>query len=170
MAVRFAPFLLDPSIPPEGKPRKPYTRPGDPPTPMEERAQSLGLHFTRGRTFTSNSHLALEAAEFAAEHGDGIAFHRRMFRAYFDDLEDIGQLDVVVRVGKEAGLDEAALREALTTRHYRQQVDDGLRWSREIGVTAVPTFVFDEKYGFAGAQDYETFTSVVQRLGYHPRR
>jgi len=165
--LRFAPYLLDPSTPPEGKPRKPYTNPGDPPTPMEERATSLGLHFARGRTFTSNSLLAHEAAEFAAgSDADPSAFHRRMFRAYFEDLEDVGNIDVIVAAGVDAGLDGAALREALGDHRYRQEVQDGLSWAREIGVSAVPTFVFDDKYGFAGAQDYETFVSVVERLGH----
>ncbi|MGH2633083.1 MAG: DsbA family oxidoreductase [Tepidiformaceae bacterium] len=168
--VRFAPYLLDPSTPPQGKPRKPYTNPGDPPTPMEERATGLGLTFARGRTFTSNSLLAHEAAEFTAEHGgDVVAFHRRMFHAYFEELEDVGNIDVIVAAGADVGLDADELRAALVARRYRQEVQDGLNWAREIGVTAVPTFVFDDKYGFPGAQDYETFVSVVRRLGYRPK-
>lgn len=168
--LRFAPYLLDPSTPPAGKPRKPYTKPGNPPSPMEERATILGLRFARGRTFTSNSLLAHEAAEFAAETGaDAFAFHRRMFKAYFEDLEDVGNIDVIVAAGRDAGLDGAGLREALNDRRYRQEVQDGLNWSREIGVSAVPTFVFDDRYGFAGAQDYETFVSVVERLGHRPK-
>lgn len=136
---------------------------------MEERATSLGITFSRGRTMTSNSHLALEAAEFALAQGAGLAFHRAMFRAYFEDLEDIGQVETVVRVGVSAGLDGEALRAALTGRIYRQQVDDGIRWSREIGVTGVPTFVFDHQYGVVGAQDHEVFVSVMEQMGRGPK-
>ena len=167
--VRFAPFLLDPSIPPEGKPRKPQTRPDDPPTAMELRAQSLGIGFTRGRTFTPNSHLSLEAAEFAAEHGAGLGFHRSMFKAFFEDMVDISDIDNVVRIGAGAGLDETDLRRALESGHYREQVDDGIQWSREIGVTGVPTFIFDDKYGIVGAQDYTVFQSVMEKLGARPK-
>jgi predicted DsbA family dithiol-disulfide isomerase len=166
--VRFAPFLLDPTTPPEGKPRQRHTQPDDPPTAMEERGQSLGITFSRGRTITSNSHLALEAAEFAADHEGGTVFHRAMFKAYFDDLEDIGKIDTVVSVGESVGLDGAELRTALESGQYRQQVDDGIRWSRQIGVTGVPTFVFDEKYGVVGAQDHEVFVSMLSRLGREP--
>jgi predicted DsbA family dithiol-disulfide isomerase len=136
---------------------------------MELRAQSLGIGFTRGRTFTPNSHLSLEAAEFAAEHGAGIGFHRAMFKAFFEDLVDISDVDNVVRVGAEAGLDAEALRGALESGRYREQVDEGIQWSREIGVTGVPTFVFDEKYGIVGAQDYSVFQSVMEKLGVKPR-
>jgi predicted DsbA family dithiol-disulfide isomerase len=167
--VRFAPFLLDPTTPPEGKPRQRQTAPDSPPTAMEERGTSLGIIFSRGRTMTSNSHLALEAAEFALDEGDGLAFHRAMFKAYFEDLEDIGQVETVVRVGESAGLDGEALRAALASGAYRQQVDDGIRWSREIGVTGVPTFVFDDKYGVVGAQDHDVFVSMMERLGRAPK-
>ena len=41
--VRWAPYFLDPSTPPEGKPRKPQTRPDDPPTRIEAMGEELGL-------------------------------------------------------------------------------------------------------------------------------
>lgn len=169
--VRFAPFLLDPSTPPEGKPRKAFTAPGDPPTELEQRGISLGIRFTRGRTMSSNSHLALEAAEFVADEAPHLAgsFHRAMFRAYFEDLSDIGRADSVIGVARSVGVDVGALGAALSSRAYRAQVDDGIRWSHSIGVTAVPTFVFDERLGIVGAQDFGVFESMMARLGRAPR-
>lgn len=146
------------------------TKPGDPPTPIEQRSSGLGITFTRGRTWTSNSRLALEAAEFAAERGDGMRFHRAMFKAYFEDLVDIGNLDVVVRIGAAAGLPESELREALTRGQYRATVDEGIQEAQEIGVTAVPTFVLDEKYGIVGAQESRVFEDLLQsKLGQSPK-
>lgn len=169
--MQFAPFFLDPTTPPEGKPRRQMTKPDDPPTPIEQRAAGLGITFTRGRTWTSNSHLALEAAEFAAEHGDPWRFHRAMFKAYFEDLADIGDIEVVVRVGAEAGLPEAELREALAAGRYREPVDEGIRWAQQIGVTAVPTFVLDGRLGIVGAQELPVFEDVLQnQLGRAPIR
>ena len=101
--VRFAPYLLDPTTPPEGKPRQRQTSPDSPPTDMELRGQAIGITYSRGRTITSNSHLAHEAAEFAAETPFAMAFQQRMFKAYFTELEDIGRLDTVVRLGVEIG-------------------------------------------------------------------
>jgi predicted DsbA family dithiol-disulfide isomerase len=168
--VRFSPFFLDPSTPPEGKPRRQMTRPGDPPTPIELRGESLGLTYTRGRTWTSNSHLALEAAEFAAEHGATIPFHRAMFKAYFEDLADVGDVETLVRVGSEVGLPAAELREALTNGRYRDEVDEEIAWAQQIGVTAVPTFVLGGKYAIVGAQEGQVFENILQnRLGRTPK-
>ena len=145
------------------------TKPDDPPTPIEQRAATLGITFTRGRTWTSNSHLALEAAEFAAEHGDPLRFHRAMFKAYFEDLEDIGDLDTVVRIGTGSGLPEAELRAALTSGQYRERVDEGIQWAQQLGVTAVPTFMLGERYGIVGAQDASVFEDLLQqKLGVTP--
>lgn len=140
-----------------------------PPTDMELRAESLGIKFARGREITSNSHLALEAAEFAAGTPHAWQFHRAMFRAYFEDLEDIGQVDTIVRVAGSVGLDTDALCAALEAREFRDRVDEGIAWARQIGVTGVPTFVIDDQHGVVGAQDHDVFVRVFEHLGKVPR-
>lgn len=173
--IRFAPYLLDPSTPPEGKPRKPQSAPDAPPSALELRGQSLGITFSRGRTFTSNSMLAHQAQEFAAEYEanhpgmDPLAFHRLMFKAYFTDLEDVGKIDTILRIGAEAGLPGAELREALESGRYEKQVEDGLAWARAVGVTAVPTFVFDERLGVVGAQDQAVLEQALAQVRSQPR-
>jgi len=169
--VRFAPFFLDPTTPPEGKPRKAFTGPDDPPTVLEERGTSLGITFSRGRTMTSNSHLALEAAEFVAETAPHLSgpFHRAMFKSYFEDLSDIGRMETVITAAGSAGVNVQALSDALSARTYREQVDDGIRWGQAIGVTAVPTFVFNDRQGIVGAQGYPAFEAMMSRLGRSPR-
>jgi predicted DsbA family dithiol-disulfide isomerase len=169
--VSFAPYFLDPTTPPEGKPRRQMTQPGDPPSHLEERGQSLGITFRRGRTWTSNSHIGLQAAEFVAEHHPELVepFHRRMFKAYFDELADIGTIDAIVGLAAEAGVPEAEVREALEQGRYRQQVDDAIAWARQLGVSAVPTFIIDEQYAVVGAQPLEVFEQVFERLGKQPR-
>ena len=168
--VRWAPFLLDPSIPPEGRSREPRTKPGDPPTDLELRGRRSGIAFRRGRTFTPSSLLSLEAAEYAQDCGhDGDALHRALFRTHFEEDGDLGDLDTLVRLGAEAGLDADGLREALESRRYRGRVADGIGWARAIGVTGVPTFIFDDRYGVVGAQEYDVFERVMEQLGV-PRR
>jgi predicted DsbA family dithiol-disulfide isomerase len=137
---------------------------------MEMRAQALGIKFARGREITSNSHLALEAAEFASDKPQAWQFHRAMFKAYFEDLEDIGQVETILRVAESAGLDVPALEASLEAREFRERVDEGIAWARQIGVTGVPTFVIDDQHGVVGAQDHDVFVRVFEHLGKLPRK
>ena len=141
-----------------------------PPTPMEQRGDALGIKFTRGREITSYSHLALEAAEFASQYSrDPQAFHKRLLKAYFEELLDIGEVDVLVRLAEECGMPGPSLREALVDRRYEAHVDEGIAWSRAIGVTAIPTFVFNERLGMVGAQELPAFREMMKRVGNEPR-
>lgn len=167
--IRHAPYLLDPGTPLEGKPRRPMTRPEDPPTEMELRAESLGIKFSRGRTWTSNSLLSHEAAEFAHHHGKAGQYARAMFKAYFTDLEDIGKPETVLNVAESVGLDRKQLKEALDEGLFRQEVIDAIGWARESGISGVPAFIFQDKWLIPGAQDHEVFASILAKLGKTPK-
>lgn len=147
------------------------TNPGDPPSALEQRGTELGITFRRGRTWSSSSLLALEAAEHVTEHEPGHrdAYHKALFKAYFEDLADIGKPETLVEVAGSCGVDTAALADALANRTYQQQVEDGINWARSIGVSAVPTFVIDEEHGVVGAQPFEVLDRVMQKLGKTPR-
>jgi predicted DsbA family dithiol-disulfide isomerase len=151
-------------------PARRVTAPDAPPTPVEQRGDKLGIRFTRGRTMTSYSHLALEAAEFAFQYStDPWGFHKRLFKAYFEELLDLGDIDVLVRLAEESGIDGASLRQALVDRRYEAAIDEGIAWSRSIGVTAIPTFVFNQRMGMVGAQELPAFREMMQRVGNQPK-
>ena len=99
---------------------------------MEGRAEALGFRFSEGRTHRSSSIPALQAAEFAAEHGEcAEVFHRRVFDAYFGELEDIGNVDTLVRLGEEAGLPGDELRQALQDEVYKERVEEAVESYRK---------------------------------------
>jgi len=166
--LRWAPFLLDPSIPPQGRERARQTTPDTPKSHLELRGEQAGLEFRRGRTFTPNSLLALQAGEYAQHHGTPeqvTAFHRTLFKANFTDFEDLSDVAVLVRIAGEHGFDSDDVRDALATGRYREQVDQGIAHSYEIGVTGIPTFIFNDRYAIVGAQEYDTFEMALTRLG-----
>lgn len=162
--VRFAPFLLDPSTPPEGKPRKRMTASGEAPSALEQRGEELGITFSRGREWTSSSLLAHEAAEWAGERPESWEFNKRLLKAYFTDLADVGKAETLLALAGEAGLPVDELDRHLQARTYQQQVWDGLKWAQGVGVSAVPTFIFDEQYGVVGAQPFEVLDRVVEEV------
>ena len=168
----WAPFFLDPSIPLEGRTRPPRIALDAPKTDLELRAEHEGIDIRRGRTFTPHTHLALQASEFARQHGDTravIDFHRALFKAHFTDQENLMEVDVLVRVAEATGMDGEALRTALADGTYREEVDRGIEQSYAVGVTGIPTFILNDRYAVVGAQTYEVFERVTAQLEV-PRR
>jgi predicted DsbA family dithiol-disulfide isomerase len=173
ITLDWAPFFLDPTIPPEGRPRKPQSAPDAPKSDLEKRGEAEGIEFRRGRTFTPHTHLALQASEFVHEHGDTravIDYHRALFKAYFTDFEDLMDPDVLVRHAAATGLDGEAMRTALAEGVYQEAVDRGIEHSYAIGVQGIPTFILNDQYAVVGAQDYATFEKIMERLGVQRRR
>lgn len=179
LRVQWSPFLLDPTIPPEGRTREPRTSPGDPPSPLEVRGQRAGITFTRGRTFYPNSRLSMELAHWAQEIGaqeiGGQAnggqendLHRRLFKAHHTDNEDLANIETLVRIAGEAGLPEDEARDVLDSGRYTQDVEQRLQWAHQVGVQAVPTFIVNEQYGLVGAQEYPVFQRMMEQLGHPP--
>ena len=168
----WAPYFLDPSIPPEGRTRVPTTTAETPKSDLEKRVESEGIELRRGRTFTPHTHLALQASEWARERGDSrtvLEYHRGLFKAHFTDHENLMDPDVLVRVASEVGLDGNDLRAALAEGQYRQAVDEGIDHSYAIGVTGIPTFILNDQYAVVGAQPYEVFERVMAEMGVEQR-
>jgi predicted DsbA family dithiol-disulfide isomerase len=166
--VRWVPFFLDPTIPPEGRYREPTTTPETPKSHLELRGEASGILFRRGRRFTPNTHRALQLQEYAYAHGlEGPAIdalHRQLFKAHFDDHADISNIDVLTDVASHHGMAADDVRDALITERFKDDVDAGIAWSRAVGVTGIPTFIFNEKYAIVGAQEYPAFEQVMARL------
>ena len=168
MNVRWVPFFLDPTIPPEGRIREPTTTADTPKSALELRGEASGIVFRRGRRFTPNTHRALELQEYAYANGlEGPAIdslHRELFKAHFDDHADISDVDVLTDIAGRHDLKHDDVRDALVTGRFADEVDAGIEWSRAIGVTGIPTFIFNQKYAIVGAQEYPAFQRVLQRL------
>ena len=130
---------------------------------MIETARDAGIDMKRP-PIIPNTRKAHEATEFAKGAGRLAEFHRAVFAAYWEREENIGDAGVLCRIGAEARLDPDALCEALSDGLYTAEVEEQIAWTRAAGITGVPTFIFEEKFALVGAQDYEVFRDVAQRV------
>ncbi|WP_242922371.1 DsbA family oxidoreductase [Pontibacter liquoris] len=93
-----------------------------------------------------HTHHAFEGYQYAREKGLGEAYTQRMFRAFFQEEQDIGDLEVLTKLAKEVGLNEEEFRLALKAGKYKQAHLDALKQAyEEVQVTAVPTFIIGNK-------------------------
>jgi len=161
-------FPLHPDTPQEGRSMKELyaARGADPDAlwaQMKERMDAEGLDYGK-RTHTYNSRLAQELGKWADTVDGGEALHDLIYRAYFVDAKNVGDIDVLIGLVEEAGLDAAAAREVLETRSFEGEVDADWEKSRQYGVTGVPTFVAG-RYGVVGAQPYEMLEKLAEEAG-----
>jgi predicted DsbA family dithiol-disulfide isomerase len=121
----------------------------------------FGITFV-DRPFLSNSRSALMAAEFARDQAGFKPFHEALFSAYFSLGLDIGSLDVLMQIGRDAGLDADALKEAIQGKIYLPRLQVAQEEASRLGVTGVPTFFIGEKKSIVGAQPLDVFRKVLR--------
>ncbi len=126
---------------------------------MRARMEAEGLPFG-DRSMTYNSRLAQELGAWADTQPGGDAIHDALFRAYFVDGKNIGDLETLVGIAQAIGLSADAARESLEKRTFKDVVDADWEKSHAYGVTGVPTFVAG-KHGLVGAQPYEALEQLV---------
>jgi predicted DsbA family dithiol-disulfide isomerase len=112
------------------------------------------------RTHTYNSRLAQELGAWADTQDGGEAIHDALYRAYFVDKRNVGDIDVLVAVAESVGLPGIEARAVVTERKFEAVVDADWEKARQYGVTGVPTFAAGG-YGVVGAQPYEALAQLL---------
>lgn len=131
---------------------------------IEGMAASEGLTpYIVGDNIVGNTSLAHELLALASERGLEDTAWKHLYRAYFGERRSIFDLDALVQLGTEIGLDPAEVRAALTDRRYQAKVTAEGREAQQLGSSGVPFVVIDRRYAIAGAQPVEAFREVIER-------
>lgn len=178
IAVDWQPFLLRPDAPKEGwaLPENIKARINSPDNPLAVRAKAVGLELHH-REWIPNSRRALAANEWVRQTA-GLeklhAFHSAVGDHYWAKSEDISTWDVLMAAAADVGLDGKAMRDAVDNGTFEAQIDESIARANEMGIHAVPTYVFfrgDEPVGaIQGAQEYEVFQRAAKQLGLAPKQ
>lgn len=166
MHVTWLPYELHPEAPVEGIPREAYFRGArfeQMQNHLEGIAAEVGLTMKQ-RDVIINSRRALGAAEFAREHGKFDAMHKALLQAHWEGTARLEDVDDLARLGTEVGLDGPELRKAIEEDRYAQVIDDNRREAESVGINAIPAHIFGRRYLVLGAQPYEAFLQVLERL------
>ncbi|BBM84402.1 DsbA family oxidoreductase [Candidatus Uabimicrobium amorphum] len=111
-----------------------------------------------------NTFKAHQILHYARTKGKETELKLRLFSAFFGERQEIDQVEVLVSVAEEIGLDAAESREILNDGRYANAVrEEEYQWLAR-GVRGVPAFVFDDKHIVSGAQDPETLASTILQL------
>lgn len=173
--VRWHPFQLNPDLPLEGTDRKGYLEAkfGGPQRAKEIYARvsaagrnaGLELNFDgilkQPNTLAAHALIAYAQSVNDGAHADAVA--ERLFKAYFVDGKFIGDVEVLVAIAAECGLDADAARVVLTGRATLEQIAAQDANVRQQGVTGVPFFVFNQKVALSGAQPPKVLLDAMEK-------
>ncbi len=172
VAITWLPYELNPEMPEEGMDRTQYLDskfgPGkrrEIEVRLSEAALESGVTFNWTRVTrsvnTRMAHMLVAAASTVQRGGDMTA---ALFKAYWQDGRDIGDVETLIQIAVEQGFDEQAARDELSNDELRETVIGLEDHAREVGVTGVPFFIIDGKLAVSGAQPPEVWEQVFQQV------
>jgi predicted DsbA family dithiol-disulfide isomerase len=142
-----------------------YGMPAEQVAQMQERvagiAASVGLDYHLESTQQTNTVKAHELLHLAKKHGLQEPMKERLLKAYFIEGKHVGRIPDLVELAAEVGLDPAEVEVALTSSQYLPDVKADMAQARAYGISGVPFFVIDGKYGISGAQETQTFVDAL---------
>lgn len=170
--IGWRPFQLNPDMPREGADRKSYLEAkfGGP-----ERAKGIyarvaaeganeGIAFNfDGIKRTPNTLSAHSVLRWALETGVQYDLKERLFQAYFLQGRDIGDHHVLADVAGLVGMDAARVKEMLDQGIDADTVQAEDQMAREMGVTGVPFFIVERRFGIVGAQLPDALLQVIDK-------
>ncbi len=127
-------------------------------------AADAGLEYHLDDVKHTNTVKAHELLHFAKEQHRQLEVAERLMSGYFAEGRHLGREDELVALAAEAGLDADAAREALQSGRFLGAVRADQAQASAYGITGVPFFVIDGKYGVSGAQPADAFAQIVRQV------
>ncbi|MDQ2669390.1 MAG: DsbA family oxidoreductase [Gemmatimonadota bacterium] len=127
-------------------------------------AAQAGLDYRFDILKHTNTVKAHELLHFAKVQGRQHDMAERLMSAYFTEGRHVGRVDDLVALAAEIGLDAVAAREALESGRFLEDFRADQTQARSYGISGVPFFVIDGKYGVSGAQPPEAFAQIARQV------
>lgn len=170
--VAWRPFMLDPTIPKEGKSRHDYmvekfgeARLKTIHDPLLKAAAQDGVPYRFDAiTRTPNTLDAHRLIRWAHRDGKQHEMNERLFMAYWNEGKDVGEHAVLTDAAGAVGMDRAKVAADLASDLDIETVRGEIAMAGRIGVTGVPTFILGRKYGVVGAQSVEVIADAIRKV------
>ncbi len=171
--IEWRPFELNPQMPAEGLDRKTYMRAkfgsderaGEIYAAIESAGDGEDIPFAFDDiTRVPNTIASHRLISWSLALGHQNSVVEGLFRSYFLEGNDIGDVDILAEVAAAAGLDQAEAKAKakayLSSEEGVEQTRAETQEAHRLGISSVPCFIFDGKYAVSGAQEPEVFSQV----------
>lgn len=175
-SIHFRPFELAPDMPEEGERILPHLsrKYGISEAQVKQnqeqirlRGAELGFVFDfQSDSMKWNTFSAHQLLHWAGELGEQyqLDLKQALLEAYFSHNRNPSEIDVLVELAEKAGLDPQEARLILQEQRYAEQVRAEEQEWLQLGVSSVPTIVFNQRYALSGGQPVEAFVSTIRNV------
>lgn len=172
LVVRWRPFRLDPTIPPDGVAREDYLIAkfgsiealDESHRHLTERGREEGIDYRFDRiTRSPNTVDAHRLVRWSAAEGAQDDMVERLFAAYFSEGLDIGDQAVLANLSEDVGFDAQTIAARLAGDEDRDMIVAEIENAYRIGVSGVPCFIINRRLAVTGAQPAEVLVQAVER-------
>lgn len=132
-------------------------------------AADVGLTYDLDHAHPTNSFDAHRLAQLAAKTGLKSKMVDRLYNAHFSEATHIGDHENLAKLAVEVGLDRTEVESLLKSDSFAAEVREEESEAESLGITGVPFFVFNRKYGVSGAQGVETFLKTLAAVAEEER-
>jgi predicted DsbA family dithiol-disulfide isomerase len=171
--VTWHPFQLDPNIPESGLDRDTYltNKFGDleKTKAMADRLTEVGaeegINFNFGDKWLAVNTLPLhQLLHVAGEEGFKDKLKERFLKAYFDENLHLNKIEVLTKIMSEYGWDSEKTKQVLADDNVAYSVKQEIAYYQQRGVTGVPFFIINDKFGISGAQPVSAFLDAFAQV------
>lgn len=171
--VAFLPFELNPEIPGSGSDHKAYLAKkfGSKERYDQLTAHVVGVAAGEGLKFdfekqsvmpnTLDSHRLIQ---YAKRSGNQAAIKEALMKAYFEQGIDLSKQENLLNIAEQNGLDRKETQSFLASDEGAIEVKQMEQLNQQRGISGVPFYIINNKYGVSGAQPSEAFIEILTEV------
>lgn len=126
--------------------------------------KEAGLEFTMDKVVPSNTMDAHRLVKYAARHNRADEVLSRLYKAYFEEGQNVAEQDVLLDISESAELDEVEVRNMLAGDELKELIFADQNEAKSIGAEGVPFIVINQEYALPGARQPEDYVKALQEV------
>ncbi|WP_422089476.1 DsbA family oxidoreductase [Tenacibaculum ovolyticum] len=126
-------------------------------------AKEVGITFNLNEIIVANSFKAHKLVHVAKAVNKQNEAKELLLKAYFTDGKNIDDSNILLQIGENLGFSKENLEDKLSDKSLEVSIREDQELAKEVGVSGVPFFVFNNKQALSGAQSEENFLEMIKK-------
>lgn len=131
---------------------------------IASQGQQISLNFHFDTLLPVNTLDAHRLTYLAAESGLAAEMNERLFQAFFTESLNIADRQTLINLAKDVGLNTTTVEAMLDSERFLDTVRTDEQTARQLEISSVPFFIFDDKYAVSGAQPVQVFKETIEKI------